>query len=134
MVPVFQMLYHHSIQSTAPAFQMLYHKSIEYSTSIPIMFPWFNRVEPVLPMLCYALHTWIEDVTTYQITFSIFQIKVSLYWRSSRCEKSVIGCIIWCVGGCESFSQSPYTHYPEQTVAYCNWLELWEFIKFTVQT
>ncbi len=51
-----------------------------------------------------------------------------------RCEKSVIGCITWCVGGCECFSQSQYTHCPEQTIGYCNWLELWEFIKFTFQT
>ncbi len=46
----------------------------------------------------------------------------------------MIGCITWCLGGCECLSQSQYTHFPEQTIAYCNWLELWEFIKFTVQT
>ncbi len=27
-----------------------------------------------------------------------------------RCEMSVIGCITWCVGGSECFSQSQYTH------------------------
>ncbi len=29
----------------------------------------------------------------------------------------VIGSFTWCVGGCECFSQSQYTHCPEQTIA-----------------
>ncbi len=39
-------------------------------------------------------------------------------------NKKVIGCITWCVGGCEYFCQSQYTHCPEQTIAYYNWLRV----------
>ncbi len=84
-------------------------------------------------MSLFSLYSTSPDILP-----SITQLHILPYWdtytdKIRRCEISVIGCITWCVGGCECFSQSQYTHCPEQTVAYCNWLELWEFIKFTIQ-
>ncbi len=48
---------------------------------------------------------------------------------------SAIGCITWCVGGCECFSQSQYTP-NKYTILLLTWelIVVRVFIKFTVQT